>query len=156
MAIDKSLNQAPLGIMGDERDDAPQMELEIENPDRVTLDDGSVEITIVPGDKVPDENGIPFDANLAEYLSDGALSLLAGDLIEDYENDLRSRAEWEKTYTDGIKLLGLRYEERTEPWPGACGVHSPIIAEAAVRFQAEAIMKHSPQQVRCARKSLGT
>jgi len=143
MAIDKSLNQAPRGIMGDE-EPGPELELEIENPDRVTLDDGSVEITIIPGDKMPDEHGIPFDANLAEYLSDGVLSQIASDLIDDYENDLRSRAEWEKTYTEGIKLLGLRYEERIEPWPGACGVHSPLIAEAAVRFQAEAIMETFP------------
>jgi hypothetical protein len=143
MAMEKSLYAAPRGIMGDE-EPGPELELEIENPDRVTLDDGSVEITLIPGDKVPDENGIPFDANLAEYLSEGVLSQIASDLIDDYENDLRSRAEWEKTYTEGIKLLGLRYEERIEPWPGACGVHSPLIAEAAVRFQAEAIMETFP------------
>jgi hypothetical protein len=143
MAIEKSLYQAPLGI----EDDTPELELEIVNPDMVTLDDGSVEITIIPGE-LEDEDGqdsdVPFDANLAELMDEGDLSQLASDLLADYENDVSSRKDWEQTYTDGIKLLGLKYEERTEPWPGACGVHSPLIAEAAVRFQAEAIMETFP------------
>jgi hypothetical protein len=142
MAIEKSLYQAPLGI---EEGEAPELEIEIVNPDMVTLDDGSVEITIIPGELDDEEEGdIAFDANLAELMSDGDLSKLASDLLADYENDVGSRKDWEQTYTDGIKLLGLKYEERTEPWPGACGVHSPLIAEAAVRFQAEAIMETFP------------
>jgi hypothetical protein len=145
MAIEKSLYQAPLGIEQGMDDDAPELELEIVNPDMVTLDDGSVEITIIPGVEDDEEEGdIPFDANLAELMDDSDLSELASDLLADYENDVGSRKDWEQTYTDGIKLLGLKYEERTEPWPGACGVHSPLIAEAAVRFQAEAIMETFP------------
>jgi hypothetical protein len=145
MAIEKSLYQAPLGIEDGMDDDAPELELEIVNPEMVTLDDGSVEITIIPGAKDEEEIGdIPFDANLAELMDEGELSELASDLLADYENDLGSRKDWEQTYTDGIKLLGLKYEERIEPWPGACGVHSPLIAEAAVRFQAEAIMETFP------------
>ena len=145
MAIEKSLYQAPLGIEDGMDDDAPELELEIVNPEMVTLDDGSVEITIIPGEIEDEDIGdMPFDANLAELMDDGDLSQLASDLLADYENDEGSRKDWEQTYTDGIKLLGLKYEERTEPWPGACGVHSPLIAEAAVRFQAEAIMETFP------------
>jgi hypothetical protein len=142
MAIEKGLYQAPMGI---EEDEAPELEIDIVNPEMVTLDDGSVEITIIPGMKGDDEDSdIPFDANLAEYMDDSEIMQLAGDLIADYDNDLSSRKDWEQAYTDGIKLLGLKYEERTEPWQGACGVHSPLIAEAAVRFQAEAIMETFP------------
>lgn len=144
MAIEKSLYAAPAGIEQLEDDQTPQLELEIVNPDMVRLDDGSVEITIIPGEETEELDGVPFDANLAEYIGDSALAMLVTDLISDYDNDLASRKDWEQTYTDGIKLLGLKYEERIEPWPGACGVHSPLIAEAAVRFQAEAIMETFP------------
>jgi len=144
MAIEKSLYAAPAGIDQLEDDQTPQLELEIVNPDMVRLDDGSVEITIIPGDESEELDGIPFDANLAEYIDDRELATLVSDLISDYDNDIASRKDWEQAYTDGIKLLGLKYEERTEPWPGACGVHSPLIAEAAVRFQAEAIMETFP------------
>lgn len=144
MAMEKSLYAAPAGIEQLEDDQTPQLELEIVNPDMVRLDDGSVEITIIPGDESEELDGIPFDANLAEYIDDRELATLVSDLISDYDNDIASRKDWEQTYTDGIKLLGLKYEERMEPWPGACGVHSPLIAEAAVRFQAEAIMETFP------------
>lgn len=139
MAIERSLYELPEGV-----EDAPAQELEIEivDPEMVTLDDGSVEITIIPG--VEDMDGVPFDANLAEHIDENVLSELAGDLLHAYDNDLASRKDWEETYTEGIKLLGLKYEMRTEPWEGACGVHHPMIAEAAVRFQAEAIMETFP------------
>ena len=140
MAIDKSLYEAPVGM---DIEPQPELEIEIVNPEMVTLDDGSVEITIMPGEIV-DEDGVPFDANLAEYLDERVLQQLSTDLVAAYENDLHSRKDWEETYTEGIKLLGLKYEERTEPWEGACGVHHPMIAEAAVRFQAEAIMETFP------------
>ena len=139
MAIEKSLYAAPVGL---DEGDTPELEIEIINPDMVTLDDGSVEISIIPEPKMYD--GVEFDANLAEYMDDGDLAELAGELVDAYGNDAASRADWEKTYTEGIKLLGLKYEERTEPWEGACGVHHPMIAEAAVRFQAEAIMETFP------------
>lgn len=143
MAMEKSLYAAPQGIDALSEDQTPEIELEIVNPDMVRLDDGSVEITIIPNKK-GDEGDVPFSANLAEYIDDRELATLVGDLIADYDNDIQSRKDWEQTYTDGIKLLGLKYEERTEPWPGACGVYSPLIAEAAVRFQAEAIMETFP------------
>jgi hypothetical protein len=143
MAMEKGLYAAPQGIDALSEDQTPEIELEIVNPDMVRLDDGSVEITIIPNKKGDDED-VPFSANLAEHIDDRELAMLVGDLIADYDNDIASRKDWEQTYTDGIKLLGLKYEERTEPWPGACGVYSPLIAEAAVRFQAEAIMETFP------------
>lgn len=142
MSIEKGLYAAPEGLEDLEDSEDQALEIEIVDPEMVTLDDGSVEITIVPGDETVD--GVPFDANLAEYIDDGVLSSLADDLLDAYDNDLASRKDWEETYTEGIKLLGLKYEERTEPWEGACGVHHPMIAEAAVRFQAEAIMETFP------------
>jgi hypothetical protein len=145
MAIEKSLSQAPLGIDDlelDGQEPKPPLEIDIVNPEMVHLDDGSVEITIVPGEK--ENEGVPFDANLVEYIDDKDINNIVSDLIEAYDNDLASRKDWEKTYVDGLKLLGLKYEERMEPWPGACGVFHPMIAEAAVRFQAEAIMETFP------------
>ena len=142
MAIEKGLYAAPEGIDDIEDSEAQPLEIEIVDPEMVTLDDGSVEITIIPGDETTD--GVPFDANLAEYIPDNVLSSLSDDLLDAYSNDLASRKDWEEAYTEGIKLLGLKYEERTEPWEGACGVHHPMIAEAAVRFQAEAIMETFP------------
>jgi hypothetical protein len=141
MAIEKGLYAAPQGM--DDMEEQPELEIEVVNPEMVTLDDGSVEITIIPGEET-DENGVPFDANLAEFIDERTLQSMSGDLLEAYKNDLASRKDWEETYTEGIKLLGLKYEERTEPWEGACGVHHPMIAEAAVRFQAEAIMETFP------------
>ena len=138
MAIEKSIYAAPQGV---EAEETPDLEIEIVDPEMVRLDDGSVEITIIPGDETDETD---FDANLAEFMNESAMSELASDLVEAYENDLMSRKDWEETYTEGIKLLGLKYEERTEPWEGACGVHHPMIAEAAVRFQAEAIMETFP------------
>lgn len=138
MSIEKGLYSAPEGM---EAEEAPELEIEIVDPEMVRLDDGSVEITIIPGDEHSETD---FDANLAEFMDVREMSSLASDLVEAYENDLMSRKDWEDTYTEGIKLLGLKYEERTEPWEGACGVHHPMIAEAAVRFQAEAIMETFP------------
>jgi hypothetical protein len=139
MAIDKSLYEAPVGLGAAA---GPDLEIEIENPDMVTLDDGSVEITLTPGSD--EDDNVPFDANLAEHVDEGVLAELGADLISDYDNDLASRKEWERTYTEGLKLLGLQYEERTEPWNGACGVFHPMLTEAVVRFQSETIMETFP------------
>ena len=95
-------------------------------------------------DTEEEEEEEDFAANLAEDVDEGALQTLASDLIEDYTNDLSSRKDWETTYADGLKLLGLKYEERTEPWNGACGVFSPLLTEAVVRFQSESITESFP------------
>jgi len=137
--IDKSLAQAPKGL-----EELAQSEnalaIEIENPESVTLDDGSMEITIVPGKETNDD----FNANLAEDMDEGALTELSGDLIGEYDADINSRKDWLTTYVDGLELLGLKVEDRTEPWPGACNVYHPLMTEALVKFQAETMMETFP------------
>jgi hypothetical protein len=138
--IDKSLAQAPQGLeelaMG-----KPDLSIEIENPESVTLDDGSMEITIVPGKDVA---GDEFNANLADDMDEGQLTELSGDLIGEYDADINSRKDWLTTYVDGLELLGLKVEDRTEPWPGACNVYHPLMTEALVKFQAETMMETFP------------
>jgi hypothetical protein len=85
-----------------------------------------------------------FNENLAENLDDDVLTELAGDLIGEYQSDIDSRKDWVQTYVDGLELLGLKIEERTEPWPGACGVYHPLLSEAIVKFQSETIMETFP------------
>jgi hypothetical protein len=137
--VDKSLSQAPQGIeamaMGQ-----PDLSIEIENPESVTLDDGSMEITIVPGKEQDDE----FNDNLAEEMDEGQLTELSGDLLGEYDADINSRKDWLTTYVDGLELLGLKVEDRTEPWPGACNVYHPLMTEALVKFQAETMMETFP------------
>ena len=138
--IDKSLSQAPKGLeelaMGQ-----PDLSIEIENPESVTLDDGSMEITIVPGKDVA---GDEFNANLVDDMNEGQLTELSGDLIGEYDADINSRKDWLTTYVDGLELLGLKVEDRTEPWPGACNVYHPLMTEALVKFQAETMMETFP------------
>ena len=137
--IDKSLSQAPQGI--EELAQAqPDLSIEIENPESVTLDDGSMEITITPGKETDDE----FNANLAEDMDEGQLTELSGDLVGEYDADINSRKDWLTTYVDGLELLGLKVEDRTEPWPGACNVYHPLMTEALVKFQAETMMETFP------------
>ena len=139
--MDKGLYAAPQGI--DELGAAEEgaMEIDIVNPDMVTLSDGSVEITLVPDGDV-DEEG--FSDNLAEYIDEGTLATLASDLIELVDTDTSSRKEWSDTFVKGLEVLGFRYEERTEPWDDACGVYSTVLAEAAIRFQAETMSETFP------------
>jgi hypothetical protein len=139
MAIDKALYAAPLGIDELAEQESP-LEIEIENPDSVTIGMDGLEVEIEPG-KESDED---FGANLAEYVSDGELAQIAGDLIGDFEGDVAARKDWIQTYVDGLELLGLKIEERSEPWEGACGVYHPILAEAVVKFQAETMMSIFP------------
>jgi hypothetical protein len=138
MAIDKSLYQAPLGIDALAQDEEA-IEIEIVDPEEVNIHAGELDISIKPGE---DEEG--FGDNLAEYMDQGAMESLAGDLSSAVDQDKASRKEWEKAYTEGLKLLGLQYEERTEPWNGASGVFHPMITEAVVRFQSETITEMFP------------
>ena len=137
--IDKALFQQPTGIAAAAEELDP-IEIEIVDPEAVRVDMGDMEIEI--------EKAKPsikdFDANLADYISDSALQSLAGDLAGDIDNDRNSRKDWENTYTEGLKLLGLNMEERTEPWNGASGVFHPMITEAVVRFQSETITETFP------------
>jgi hypothetical protein len=137
--MDKSLAQAPQGLE-ELATGQPDLSIEIENPESVTLDDGSMEITIVPGKEDNDE----FNDNLAEDMDEGQLTELSGDLIGEYDADINSRKDWLTTYVDGLELLGLKVEDRTEPWPGACNVYHPLMTEALVKFQAETMMETFP------------
>jgi len=138
--VDKGLYQAPLG-MDDLAGEEEAIEIEIVDPEEVNIHAGELDISIHPGDNMDD-----FGANLADLMDEGDLQELASDLSSDIDNDKASRKDWEKAYTEGIKLLGLQYEDRTEPWQGASGVFHPMITEAVVRFQSETITEMFPAQ----------
>jgi chaperonin GroES len=143
MAIEKSLSQAPMGMspempqgmMGE-----PDIEIEIEDPEEVTIRTGDLEIEIEPGKETAED----FNANLAEYIDDSELISIVTELMGDYDDDISSRKDWIQTYVDGLELLGLKIEERSEPWEGACGVYHPLLSEALVKFQAETMMATFP------------
>ena len=149
MAIEKGLYAAPEGmddlLEGEIMDDALEggaLEIEIVDPEMVTLSDGSMEITLIPDANEVDL--MAFDANLAEALDDNELQGLAQDLIGLIDADTDSRKDWADTFVKGLDVLGFKYEERTDPWDGACGVYSTILAEAAIRFQAETMSETFP------------
>ena len=142
MAIDKALNQAPTGLQEDMESMEPDLEIEIEDPESVTIKAGGMEIELEPGKEYSDD----FNANLADEMDEGSLTELAGNLIGDFEEDTSSRKDWIQTYVDGLELLGMKVEDRTEPWPGACGVYHPLLSEALVKFQAETMMETFPAQ----------
>ena len=136
--IDKSLYQAPIGL--DALENEPEIEIEIEDPESVKIGIDGLEIELEPGVEAADE----FDANLAEYINEKELVEIAGDLLGDFEDDISARKDWIQTYVDGLELLGMKIEERSEPWEGACGVYHPLLSEALVKFQAETIMETFP------------
>jgi len=143
MAIEKGMYSAPMGLDEDiEEGMGEGLEIEIVNPDMVTLDDGSVEITIIPGEEGGDDDD--FDANIAESMDEGELNKLADEIIGMVDADVDSRKEWADTFVKGLDVLGFKYEERTDPWDGACGVFSTVLAEAAIRFQAETMSETFP------------
>ena len=128
MAIEKSLYTLPEGIP----QDAIELEIEIE---QINDEEPTVEVEVsLPG----------FDANLADEIPEADLEGISTDILEMIGNDLSSRKDWERTYKEGLELLGLKIEDRTEPWDGACGVFHPILSESVVRFQAETILETFP------------
>lgn len=141
MAIDKSLYQTPKGLEQEAEDmGAEPIEIEVVDPEAVNISADGFEMSITSEEEEDPE----FYTNLAEELDEGELQSIASDLAGDIDNDLSSRKDWEDSYKEGLTLLGLKYEERTEPWPGACGVFHPMITEAVVRFQSETIMETFP------------
>ena len=137
--IDKGLYAAPVGIE-EAMMAEPEVEIEIEDPESVSIEMGGLEIEL----KKEEPTAEDFDANLADFMSDEDLDSLGGDLVAEFEKDVNDRKEWMETYVEGLKLLGLKYEDRTEPWEGACGVFHPMLTESVVRFQSEAIMETFP------------
>jgi len=138
MSIEKSLYQAPVGL--DSLVEEEPIEIEIVDPESVTIGIDGLEIEITPSEPSAED----FDANLAEYISELELTSIAGDLLGDFEDDISARKDWIQTYVDGLELLGMKIEERSEPWEGACGVYHPLLSEALVKFQAETIMETFP------------
>ena len=130
--MEKSLYQAPLGL-SELTEPAIEIDIELEPIDEDLTEDPAKEGTAED-----------FDANLAEFMDDSDLQSLAEDLIADFDKDIMDRRDWIKTYVDGLKLLGLNYEDRTEPWQGACGVFHPMLTESVVRFQSEGITETFP------------
>jgi hypothetical protein len=135
--MEKSLYEMPRGIDALE---GPEVEIEVENPESMSIEIDGIEIDLTPPSGKEDQ----FDDNLAEFMDDGELATLGSDLIEDVATDVSSRKDWVDMYVKGLDVLGMKYEERTEPWNGACGVYSTILTEAAVRFQSETIIETFP------------
>ena len=140
-----SLNPAPLGLdaLAPEMDEGPGIEIQIENPEGVIVGMDGLEIDLMEIVKGGEDD---FDANLAEEMDEGELQKLARDLVEMVDSDIGSRKDWVEMYVKGLDVLGMKYEERTEPWLGACGVFSTVLTEAAVRFQSETIIETFPAQ----------
>ena len=120
----------------------PAIEIEIEQPEGVKIGIDGLEIDLMPEAETAEE----FDANLAEFMDEGELQSLASDLISLVDADINSRKDWTDMFVKGLEVLGMKYEERTEPWNGACGVYSPLLTEAAIRFQSEMITETFPAQ----------
>ena len=132
----------PLSIDDIQQDDSPAVEIMIDNPDDVEIGIDGMTIDLMPEEETAED----FGANLAEYMDEGELGKLANDLISEYESDVASRKDWADMYVRGLEVLGMKYEERTEPWEGACGVYSTVLTEAAIKFQSETIIETFPAQ----------
>ena len=157
MAIEKGLYAAPLGLDSGLEDveemELPDLEIEVVDPEAVTLSDGSMEVTIIPGNEL---DAADFDANLAEFMDDTDVQKLAKELVDAVESDINSRKDWTETYVKGLDIIGFKYEERSQPWEGACGVNSTVLAEAAIRFQAETMAETFPAAGPVKTKILGS
>jgi len=137
--IDKGLYEAPQGLEALAMEE-PEISIEIEDPESVSISMGDTLIELMKATPRAEE----FNANLAEFMNERELASIASDVLSDYETDLTSRRDWLDAYVKGLQLLGLKYEDRTEPWPGACGVTHPLLMESAVKFQSETIMETFP------------
>jgi len=136
--FDPAMMPLEMGVMTEE----PALEIEIEDPESVKIGIDGVEIELMPEPETADT----FDANLAEYMDDGELQSLASELVSLVDADINSRKDWTDMFVKGLEVLGMKYEERTAPWNGACGVYSPLLTEAAIRFQSEMITETFPAQ----------
>ena len=149
MAIEKSLYQAPEGINEEDMEESEEdLEIEIE-PDEEEIEDEDQEEAAKQAKKQADQIARDalledFNKNLAEDMDESELQMLASELIGDFDDDIGSRKDWIQTYVDGLELLGMKIEERAEPWEGACGVYHPLLSEALVKFQSETMMSTFP------------
>jgi hypothetical protein len=140
-----SLAQVPLGLsdLTDSPSMGPDIEIEIVNPEGVRSDMDGIEIEL---DVDEEDDKEEFDSNLADFMDSSELEKIAGDIMGDIDGDIASRKDWVDMFVKGLDVLGMKYEERTEPWSGACGVYSTVLTEAAVRFQSETIIETFPAQ----------
>ena len=140
MDIMPSLTQAPVGLDEEEMGEGPELEIVIENPEDVEIGVDGLVIDLMPDDL----EGVEFDGNLAEIMDENELASIGSDIIALVDADIQSRKEWVDMYVDGLDVLGMKYERRTEPWDDACGVYSTVLTEAAIRFQSETIIETFP------------
>tara|TARA_R100000388_G_C7237226_1_gene158653 strand:+ start:994 stop:1620 length:627 start_codon:yes stop_codon:yes gene_type:complete len=145
MAIERRPATPVDGTVEQEPEDSA-ISIAIENPESVAIetDDGGMIIDFDPNAIPVGDQG--FDSNLADFMDDDALTELGNDLVSAYNGDKESRSDWEETYTKGLDQLGLKIEERTQPWAGACGVFHPMLSEAVIRFQSQSITEMFPAQ----------
>jgi hypothetical protein len=143
MAIEKALNRAPAGL-GFEDDLFPGEDVEVVVEEELDPED-FLEAEAMD-DEFDEEIDSDFSRNLVEELDVKVVDALATELLEDFEDDINSRKDWIQTYVDGLELLGMKIEERSEPWQDACGVYHPLLSEALVKFQAETMMSTFPAQ----------
>jgi hypothetical protein len=148
-SMTSSLATVPLGLNAEDidftdipQDDTPAVEIEIDDPEGVRVGIDGMEIDLLSGEesKRSEQHG----DNLAEYMTEAELSTLASELLELVDADITSRRDWVDMYVRGLEVLGMNYEDRTEPWEGACGVYSTVLTEAAIRFQSETIIETFP------------
>lgn len=137
-----NFDPALIPLSPEEMGDEPMVEIEIEDPESVKIGIDGLEIELEPQEETAED----FDANLAEYMDEGELQGIASELVSLVDADINSRKDWADMYVKGLEVLGMKYEERAEPWLGACGVYSPILTEAAIRFQSEMITETFPAQ----------
>jgi len=139
MAVEKQMTPAELSekVLAEQEE---KIQVEIENPDSVSVEteDGGVIIDF-EGSKTEELLGPDHDSNLAEFLEEAQLEELASELIENFTTDRQSRGDWAKSYVKGLDLLGMKIEERQQPWSGASGLFHPVLTESIVRFQAQAM-----------------
>ena len=141
MAIERQTPFTP--VEGTEEADTEELSIAIENPDSVAIstEDGGMVIDFDPQEDKPESE---FGSNLVDFIDESELDRMGSDLVSQFNMDRDSRKEWEETYTKGLDQLGLKIEERTQPWNGACGVFHPMLSEAVIRFQSQAIAEIFP------------
>ena len=140
MAIERTPATPVEGLIEQEPE---AISIAIENPESVSIEteDGGMLIDFDPQEDRPESE---FGDNLAEVIDENDLERIGSDLIAAFQNDKDSRRDWEETYTKGLDQLGLKIEERTQPWNGACGVFHPMLSEAVIKFQSQAISEIFP------------
>ncbi len=146
MAIEKLMEPTEIGLVGEDAlEDEAEIEIEVVNPDAVSIEDEDGGMTIIMDQGIQEQLvGPSHDTNLADFLDDGDLQRLGSELVDQFNADRESRKEWAKTYVKGLDLLGINIEDRDQPWPGACGVIHPVLLESVIRFQAQAITEIFP------------